>query len=129
MSMNSSKTFAVAWCLMWGLAHIIAAVVYPDLAVSSAFPDPPTALVGLLILIPTIFYFLVPQKVNKTVNIISRIALMIVGGLMTYGGIISWTGLVVWNVPFPNLEIFQVSMAFADLIAAVFLMFLAIEEG
>lgn len=113
---------------MWGIAHIIAAIVAPDLLLSSDLPDVPTVLVGVLILVPTIFYYCVPANKNRIVNVLSRIALLLVGGLMVYGGIISWTGLVIWNVPFPNLEPFQVSMAFADLIAGVFMFVLAIEQ-
>jgi hypothetical protein len=47
---------------------------------------------------------------------------------MTFGGVASWTGLVQWNVPFVNVELFQVSMAFADLLSAVFMFVIAIEQ-
>lgn len=60
-------------------------------------------------------------------RVIIRMMFFVQGVLMVYGGVASWTGLAVWNVPF-NLEMFQVSMAFADLLGAVFLFVLAITE-
>lgn len=61
-------------------------------------------------------------------HIIIRVMFFVQGVPMVYGGVASWAGLAVWNVPFNNPEMFQVSMAFADLLGAVFLFILAITK-
>jgi hypothetical protein len=59
---------------------------------------------------------------------IGRISFFILGIFSTFSGVASWTGVAIWNVPFANKELFQVSMAFADLISAAFMFFLAIAK-
>ena len=73
--------------------------------------------------LPNGYYTL--EKVQPYAGI-GQFLLFILGLVEVYGGIASWCGLGIWNVPFPNIELFQVSMAFADLLSAVFLFYLAI---
>ncbi len=115
------RKFAVAWCLMWGLSYLIVAVATPWISdVSNII----YASLGAWILLSLALLHLVHNRVGQ---IIIRVNFFAQGVLMVYGGVTSWTGLAVWNVPF-NPEMFQVSMAFADLLAAVFLFVLAITE-
>jgi len=59
---------------------------------------------------------------------IGRMALFILAVFEVWGGVVSWTGIVLWQVPFPNKEFFQVSMAFADLLSATFMFTLCLSN-
>ena len=120
--MSSLRKFAVAWLLMWAFAYIMTAFFAPyigagDVIVNFAI----FYALGSWILCSLILYWV------ERFRFIGRIFLFILGLVEVFGGIASWCGLVVWNVPFANKEIFQVSMAFADLISAVFMFYLAID--
>lgn len=59
---------------------------------------------------------------------VNAILLVVLAMLSVYSGVASWTGKAIWAVPFANKEIFQVSMAFLDLLGAVFMLDLALEK-
>lgn len=114
------KNFAIAWTLMWGLSYIVVAMIAPDI---SDLPGIVYIVTGELIIMG------VTMKVcDIHARGFTNIFLGCLGGLMIYGGIASWTGVAIWNVPFENLELFQVSMAFADLLSATFMFVLALER-
>jgi len=115
------KRLAVAWCLMWGISYLVVAVTTPWISEVSNIIY---ASLGAWILLSLALLHLVHSKIG---HIIIRLMFFAQGVLMVYGGVTSWTGIAVWNVPF-NPELFQVSMAFADLLAAVFLFVLATSE-
>lgn len=107
---------------MWGLAYIITALIAPwvgdsDIGVNAII----FAGLGAWTLLS-----LVALYSNRP--LVGRISLFSLGVAEVFGGIASWVGIGIWNVPFPNKELFQVSMAFADLISAVFMFILAIES-
>lgn len=120
--MYELRRFAVAWCLMWGLCYVVVAVVAPWI---SDLSNLVYAFLGAWILLSLALSHFAKNRLGHT---IVRVMFFVQGALMVYGGVGSWTGLAVWNVPFNNPEMFQVSMAFADLLGAVFLFVLAITE-
>ena len=119
--MDMLRRLSVAWCLMWGLCYLVVAVTTPWISDVSNIVY---ASLGAWILLSLALLYLVHDRFGRA---IIRMMFFAQGVLMVYGGVTSWTGLAVWNVPF-NPEMFQVSMAFADLLAAVFLFVLAITE-
>ena len=115
------RRLAVAWCLMWGLSYLVVAVTTPWISDVSNIVY---ASLGAWILLSLALLHLVHNRFGL---VIIRLMFFAQGVLMVYGSVTSWTGLAVWNVPF-DPEMFQISMAFADLLAAVFLFVLAITE-
>ena len=130
---SSLRKFAVAWTLMWAFAYIFTAVFAPYVGGEDVTTNFVTFLgLGAWMIISLALYSNKSPCVNVSITrseIIGRIFLFWLGLIEVFGGITSWTGLALWNVPFPNKELFQVSMAFADLIAAVFMFYLAIDDG
>ena len=102
---------------MWGISYIITAIVAPSIS------DAPAIFYGILGAFIIIMVFLMHFIRGRPVTI----AFFALGIMMTYGGVVSWTGAGLWNVPFPNKDLFQISMAFADMLSAVFLFLLGIE--
>ena len=115
------RKFAVAWVLMWGMSYIMVAMAAPWI---SEVPALVYGTLGGFILFALFLRWLAYDRMGY---IIVRFLFYCLGVLMVAGGIMSWTGVTIWNVPFENLEIFQVSMAFADLLGAVFMFVLATE--
>jgi hypothetical protein len=66
-----------------------------------------------------------PGEKNK---LVARYVLAVLAVLSVFSGISSFTGVQLWVVPFANKEIFQVSMAFADLLGAAFMLYLALNK-
>lgn len=118
--MDELRRFAVAWCLMWGLCYVVVAVAAPW---TSDLSNVVYVSLGAWILLSLVLSYFAHNRFGRII----RVMFFVQGVLMVYGGVASWTGLAVWNVPF-NPEMFQVSMAFADLLGAVFLFVLAISE-
>lgn len=119
--MSELKRFAVAWNIMWGFSYIIVAAVAPWIVDGDILTNISLYIgLGLAILIGVIL------RLSTKHQLLGRIILSFTALIEIYGGITSWTGITPWNVPFPNPEIFQVSMAFADLISAVFMLTLAL---
>ena len=117
------KTLAISWTLMWALTYIMVAIIAPNIA-----PDTPAifyVFLGAFIIFTIGVRYLAYDKLGRC---IVRCLFLGLGVLMVYGGIVSWTGTALWNVPFADIALFQVSMAFADLISAVFLFVLAIGK-
>ena len=115
------KDLAEALTIMWGTSYIMTALVAPSIS------DAPAILygaLGALILFMILMMHLAYDKLGYRIVAVVFFAL---GILMTYGGVVSWTGAGLWNVPFPNKDLFQISMAFADMLSAVFLFLLGIE--
>lgn len=117
------KTLAIAWTLMWGLSYIFVAFVAPNIAIDT--PAFFYLILGAIMILSTWLRYFTTNPLGRT---LIRGLLLILGALEVYGGIASFSGVGLWNVPFANIEIFQVSMAFADLISAVFLFVLAIDK-
>lgn len=138
--MKTLAKFAIAWLLMWAISYIAVAIVSPNIGENN------TALniclymfMGTAILTTTLFYtftatptayFKMPEVKHKLLikHRYACILLVFLAVLEIRGGVASWTGATIWNVPFPNKELFQVSMAFADLISAVFMLYLALDD-
>jgi len=115
------KDLAEAWTIMWGISYIITALVAPSIS------DAPAIFYGALGAFILFMVFFIHLAYDKLGYHIMTGAFFALGIAMTYGGVVSWTGAGLWNVPFPNKELFQVSMAFADMLSAVFLFLLGIE--
>ncbi len=112
------KKVAAVWLVMWGLSYIFYAALVPwlDLVPKILFAG-----FGIVIVGSAICSGLAGKKWQLSIiNVVLAL-------LQIYGGVASWTGLHIWNVPFANKEMFQISMACADLLAAVFLLYLASE--
>lgn len=119
----SLRKFAVAWNLMWGLSYVIVALFAPWIGGEEV-----TINIVLYMALGISILLSLALLNRKKGHSVGRGMLAILGVVSVYGGIASWTGLTLWNVPFPNRELFQVSMAFADLLGAVFMFFLAIDS-
>jgi len=116
------RSIALAWMLMWGLSYIFVAMVAPEIAGDTALVGASSyAILGLLI-------FLAVILLDTKYEWIGKILFCILGAIMVFGGVTSWIGMAVWNVPFADKALFQVSMAFADLISAVFMFVLVLED-
>ena len=107
------------------------AVLYFSLAIfaPSATGDPPLigalfyGLLGLGFLLATVLPYFPSAKT------VARILQFVLGVILAWGAMWSWMGLAIWNVPFPNKEIFQVSMAILNVLIAVFAFSLALDES
>ncbi len=119
------KTFtqiAICWTLMWGLAYFATGLFTPEIMGSST-------LIGFLtcdVLGGAIIFALELRQLSSSWRTLARVMLVILALVEISGGILSWSGASLWNIPFANKEIFQVSMAFADLVSAVFMLYLAV---
>jgi hypothetical protein len=117
------KTLAIAWTLMWGLTYIIVAFIAPNIALDT--PALFYVFLGAFILATLVTRYFAYNKLSRSVV---RCLFFGLGVFEVIGGVMSWTGVGLWNVPFADVALFQISMAFADLISAVFLFVLAISK-
>jgi len=120
--MKTFTQFAMCYLLMWGLAYTVTAIVAPGIG-----GDPSQAVVlysGLGIAIVVSVALRSTDYAWHGIRI-SGPPLFILAVIEVFGGILSWTGVSIWNVPFQNIELFQVSMAFADLVSAVLMFYLS----
>lgn len=117
----SMKDLIEAWIIIWGLSYIITAIVAPNISEV----DPITyGFLGIVIISILVLAHFAQFQISRECLGIAFLALSIT---MVCGAVVSWTGAGLWNVPFPNKELFQVSMALADFLSAVFMMLLAID--
>lgn len=130
--MTNLKSFALMWVLMWATTYIAVAFIAPT--VGGTFNNIYMCLYGVLLTLCVVGQFLVNGKhVNVFRNFeiflsrASKIGLFVFAIAEVIAGVMSWTGALRWNLPFPNTEIFQVSMAFMDLVAAT-LMFVVVFD-
>lgn len=125
--MKTLTEFALCWVLMWGIAYIATAIYAPSIG---GDPLPSSviyfALGSVLIIVVLIRAF--KHDPTELLSYCPRVVLFVIALLEIYGGIVCWTGLAIWNVPFANKELFQVTMAFADLVSAVLMMHLALFD-
>ena len=63
------KTLAFAWVLMWGIAHIIVALVAPDIGASQHF-DPPTIVVGIAVVVSAFLYLATADAITGEVLVV-----------------------------------------------------------
>ena len=113
--MKELKKLAISWTTMWALSYIIVAFITP-------WTHP---IFFILLGIYLIFISLLAALDTK--HFLLSTAFFVSAVLMVFGGVASWTGVIIWDVPFASKEIFQVSMAFADFIAAAFMVYLSGE--
>lgn len=116
------RTLAVAWNVMWSLSYIVVSLIAPDISL-----DTPAFLYTMLGVVLFVVLILSYIATTLTSRIVVSAMLSILGVLMVYGGIASWAGVGLWNIPFANIELFQVSMAFANLLSAVFIFYIVID--
>lgn len=134
--MDMLKRFAIAWLVMWGLSYIIVGIQCPQIAGGDPYIGALTyEVLGAAILLSIMACllrtsFLVGGLMVEPARVrsIGHVALFVLGVIMVYGGIVSWAGVAVWNVPFDNKEIFQVSMALANMLSAAFMFLLAFND-
>jgi hypothetical protein len=120
--LDNLKKFAVSWIVMWALSYIVVALVAPQVSDVSPIVY---GLLGAGLLVMSILTVLQEWNTqNDMFGFLLGLAYFSVAVLMVYGGVTSWTGISIWNVPFEAKEVFQVSMAFADFIAAAFMLYL-----
>ncbi len=106
---------------MWATTYIMVALIAPTVSTTPAWIY---AFLGAVMIFCVLVQYIATDNIGR---FIAAIPLVLFGGLMTFGGVASWTAAGgYWNVPFANLELFHVSMAFANLISAVFLFYNAI---
>lgn len=116
--LSTFRSILLSWLLMWGSSYIICAVIAPTIQVDT--PNWAYALVGVFIVL-----CVVGHAFNRTRNL-SRAGFLIFAVWETISGVGSYAGVYLWNVPFQDLAVFQVSMAFADLLSAAMMFWLAI---
>lgn len=114
---------ALAWTTMWGISYIITASIASPISLDT--PSLFYAVIGVTILIGVDAKLLANDIIGYAAV---SFLFIVLACLMVYGGVASWAGLSMWNVPFVNLELFQVSMAFADFIAAAFMFVIAFDK-
>lgn len=109
---------------MWAISYFAVATITPgisgdpnDMWLYAGFGG--VLLIGLIL----------TQLSSVTLKSIGKVVLFLLAVLSVGSGIASWTGVARWNVPFMVVEMFQVSMAFADLIAAVFMLVLVDDDS
>lgn len=132
--------FAVAWLLAFGISYIATAIFAPGVAGDPVQGMIVYTLLGVAILAAVALRTFtesqevsVPLKPGVKMRIevegprrnLGRVLLAVLGVIEVIGCVTSWTGVGVWNVPFPNKEVFQVSMALMDMVSAVFMFCLA----
>ena len=130
---EKTKKLVVSWLLMWALSYLVVAVVAPGVGGSPVWLSVMEFLVfGVALLAATLltgFDALASRfKSGKSVKLVARVALVVLAVLSVYSGIATWAGVFIWVVPFANKEVFQVSMAFADLIGAAAMLYLALGD-
>ena len=118
--------FSSAWLFMWALSYLAVAVLAPDIGGGAAWDWLIFVAFGIFLIVGTIF---ANWSSLRYTNVAGRIILFVLAVISVGSGIASWTGLQTWLVPFANKEIFQVSMAFADLISATFMIALALDPN
>lgn len=112
---------------MWGIAYITTAIYAPSIGGDPSLGSAIYSALGSAIIVLVIIRAF-KHDPTEFLSYWVRVLLFVVALIEIYGGIASWTGLAVWNVPFANKEIFQVSMAFADLVSAVLMLYLALFD-
>lgn len=119
------RKFALAWLLMWALSYFAVATLAPGVGGTSERVGAALyTLVGGLILIALTLTVTQSPMLRGT----GKLMLLVLGLFEVWGGVASWTGVSIWNIPFANKELFQVSMAFADLISAAFMLYLVLRD-
>jgi hypothetical protein len=127
MGVKIIKQLAIAWNLMWALSYLVVAFVAPGIGGNPVWLSTVVFLVfGIALLSATVMTSWAKYNATRTVG---RIMLVILAVISVYSGIASWTGVALWIVPFADKALFQVSMAFADLIGAAFMLDLALEKN
>jgi len=136
--------FAVAWLLAFGISYIATAIFAPGIAGDPVQGMIVYTVLGLVILAAVALRtFTESQEVSVSlrkevkmdirvmspIQNLGRVLLAVLGVIEVVGCVTSWSGVAVWNVPFPNKELFQMSMAFLDMLSAVFMFLLASTEG
>ncbi|MCJ7561245.1 hypothetical protein MUO79_11630 [Candidatus Bathyarchaeota archaeon] len=114
---------SVAWLVMWAISYFAVAAIAPGI---SGDPNDVWLYAGFggALLVGVIL----TQLSSEILSLIGDVVLCLLAGLSVGSGVASWAGVVVWNVPFADKVLFQVSMAFADLISAVFMFALVLED-
>ena len=125
--MINLKILALSWITMWAATYIAVAFIAPT--VGGIFNNTYMFLYGILLMV-CIAGQLVPYKGKyvKTVSKASKIGLFGFAIAEVIGGVMSFTGALRWNLPFANTEVFQVIMAFMDLVAASLLFFIVFDQ-
>jgi sulfite exporter TauE/SafE len=108
---------------MWGLCYVLVALIAPDIAgLPLLFGGILYASLGIILLAA------VGLSLFGTHANFGRLVFFVMGVLMVWAGVESWTGLGLWKVPFENKELFQVSMAAADLLSGASMFFLSLTK-
>ena len=123
--MNTFTKFAICWLLMWGMSYIATALFAPEISGNPILGAILYSFLGSVLIALVVARSFINDS-QTWAGAWIRYGLFAFALVATYGGILSWSGLAVWNVPFPNKELFQVSMAFGNLFSAVLMLYLAI---
>ena len=121
------KILALSWITMWAATYIAVAFIAPT--VGGVFNSTYMFLYGVLLTL-CVAGQLLPYKGKhvKTVSRASKIGLFGFAIAEVIGEVMSFTGALRWNLPFANTEVFQVVMAFMDLVAASLLFFIVFDQ-
>ena len=118
---------------MWATTYIAVAFIAPT--VGGIFNNIYMFLYGMLLTLCVAGQILVNSKHIKVfrnfVSFLSRankIGFIAFAIAEVIAGVMSWTGALRWNLPFANTEVFQVSMAFMDIVASVWLFVLVFDQ-
>lgn len=107
------------WIIMWAGAYFFCAWLKPDvLGITTATEGATYFLIlGMTMLVGLYLTANEHTEISKRTKIrrLGRIILFVVGIVECLLGVQCWIGIPKWNVPFPNKEIFTVSMSFLDL--------------
>jgi hypothetical protein len=115
-----------SYLIVWALAYIFTAIFAPGISGDVLFGTIVYLLIGIALLLSLWLVGMPITGLNHTSHRIGQVMLLILGAISIYAAITSWSGVAIWNVPFVNKELFQVSMAAGNLIAAVLMFYIGI---
>jgi hypothetical protein len=122
--MKLFNRLVVSYLAVWAFSYIIVAIFAPQISGDPLFGRLVYMCIGAVLLVSLWLFSDRPAGLNLKANRIGQVFLLVLSIVSVYGAVTSWTGLATWNVPFANKELFQVSMALANMIAAVLMFYL-----
>ena len=116
-----------SYLIVWALAYIFTAIFAPGISGDVLIGAIVYLTIGIALLLCLWLVGVGTTYLTGLDHIpyrIGQVMLLILGAISIYAAITSWSGVAIWNVPFVNKELFQVSMAAGNLIAAVLMFYI-----
>jgi len=119
--------FSFAFTLVWAIMHFVTAFTAPWISLGTS--PLILSIVYIVLGISLIFALVWVTDYKDTYwELAGRIILFVNAVLQIWSCINTFTGQQLLNIPFPNLEVFQVAMSFLEFASAVFMLALVFDE-